>query len=95
MPFRTLLFAALLTGVLSTPLAALPAAAAETVAAADLPALRDRDILRALAAHGYAIVSIRDTWPGRTRITATNGFHTREVILSRSTGEVLRDMLVE
>lgn len=47
--------------------------------------------VKQLALDGYEEISISRTWLGRMRIVAEKGDIEREIILNRSTGEVLRD----
>lgn len=61
----------------------------------DLPEFRYLEVVRALDEAGYRIVSITDTFLNRIRIRASNADHLREVIISRSSGQVLRDALIE
>ena len=49
------------------------------------------NVITTLETSGYTIVSVKRTLLRRLRITAANGAHTREVIVSRSTGEIRRD----
>ena len=53
------------------------------------------DVVRGLEAVDYQIEDVTTTLLGRTRITANNGEHRREVIVSRTTGEVLSDMILD
>ena len=80
------------------------AAGAATPAYADVPTTPSFEVAAAdgyllvaseLEQSGYRIVSITRTMLGRIRITARSGRHEREVIVSRSTGEVLRDMITK
>ena len=45
-----------------------------------------------LRARGYSDIEQSRTWLGRIRITAERGEIEREIILDRTTGEVLRDV---
>lgn len=45
----------------------------------------------ALRAEGYSEIEVERTWLGRIKIEAERGREEREIILNRSTGEVLRD----
>ncbi len=84
------------------------AASAPTLAAAqnaDLSGLGDSyqlaqnrdytDVVNGLTATNYEIEGVSTTLLGRTRIMANNGQHRREVIVSRSTGEILSDVLLD
>ncbi len=53
------------------------------------------DVVNGLTATNYEIEDIGTTLLGRTRILANNGLHRREVIVSRTTGEVLSDMVLD
>lgn len=53
------------------------------------------DVVAALEASGYTVTEIRTTLLGRLRIVARNGEHRREVVMSRATGEILSDRIVE
>ena len=48
-----------------------------------------------LSAQGYQVVEIRRTLLGRVQFIAVRGTAIREVIVSRSTGEILRDVTME
>lgn len=68
--------------VIATITAAGPAAAQETDVS---------DVVRTLRAEGFQVTRIGRTWLGRIRIEAKDEDTLREVILSRSTGEILQD----
>lgn len=53
------------------------------------------DVIADLELQGYQIETVGRTLLGRTRVVARNSFHTREVVLSTSTGEILSDTLVD
>jgi hypothetical protein len=53
------------------------------------------DVVNGLTATNYEIEEIGTTLLGRTRILANNGLHRREVVVSRTTGEVLSDMVLD
>ena len=58
------------------------------------PALANPHVDRVIAmlqAEGYTQFEIERTWLGRIRIEAENGSQEREIVLNRSTGEILRD----
>jgi hypothetical protein len=65
----------------------LTAVVALTIAAGALPAALDRS--------GYEIVSVTDTMLNRVKIRARNTYHLREIVVSRASGAILRDGLVE
>ncbi|UZD89612.1 PepSY domain-containing protein [Cognatishimia activa] len=75
-----LILAATLSAVLATPAFANPHV--------------DR-IVSQLRAEGYTSIEMERTWLGRIRIEAEKGDVDREIVINRSTGEVLRDYLVE
>lgn len=55
------------------------------------PASSHDALIQVLAAEGYTRIEISRTWLGRTRISATGPGRTREIVLNRRTGEILRD----
>ena len=52
------------------------------------------DVVAALEYEGYLIDQISRTLLGRIQITATNDVHLRRVVVSRTTGEILSDVIV-
>jgi hypothetical protein len=71
-------------------------AAEELMAASSQPAeLRHIEVLTALEQAGYTLVELRRTWLNRILIRARNSHHLREIVISRSTGSVLRDVVIE
>ena len=48
-------------------------------------------VVEALQAMGFEVEHMSRTWLGRIRIEASNGTVSRELIVNRVTGEVLRD----
>ncbi|MDD7970268.1 hypothetical protein [Roseinatronobacter alkalisoli] len=52
-------------------------------------------ILQTLEQRGYRIVDVSSTWLNRLRIWAENRAHKREIVVSRATGRILRDAVVE
>ena len=52
-------------------------------------------VIAQLQNSGYRIDEVKSTFLGRIRIIAHNRVHVREVIVSRSTGEVKRDVVLE
>lgn len=52
------------------------------------------DVIGALEANGYSVQQVSTTWLGRVKISARNDVHLREVVVSRSTGEILSDAVV-
>lgn len=61
------------------------------------PALADTDIsdpvVALIEAQGYEVIEVRQTWLGRVLITARNNAYLREIVLNRTTGQILRDQL--
>lgn len=53
------------------------------------------DIIASLEASGYQIIETKTTLFGRIHIYAKNDAHIREVVVSRWTGEVKYDLIVE
>ena len=49
------------------------------------------DVITRIEADGYTVTDVRRSWLGRTVITAVNDRELREVVLNRTSGEVLRD----
>ncbi len=70
---------------LALPLAAATPAGAETV----------QDVIRTLQSEGYTVTEVGRTFLGRIRVEAVLGDVRREVILSRSTGEIKQDAIFE
>jgi hypothetical protein len=58
------------------------------------PRWRYLEVLSALDRDGYNIVSVEETFLGRIRIRAANKFHLREIVVSRASGQILRDAIV-
>ena len=54
----------------------------------------EAQVTAALELQGYQIEDIRRSLLGRVIITARNEIHMREVVMSRSTGEILADRIV-
>ena len=53
------------------------------------------DVVATLEAEGYQIREVSKTWLGRIKIVATSKANLREVIVSRTTGEILSDVIVD
>lgn len=51
-------------------------------------------VLAALEEKGYEVIDMKSTFLGRHKIRAKNREHIREVVVSRSTGEIKSDMIV-
>ena len=52
-----------------------------------------KPVISRLESEGFAVAGIKRTWLGRIVITARNRQNLREVVLNRTSGEVLRDSL--
>lgn len=79
----------------SAPLAA-QSFDAGTVSGAEIELVQARtldDLLSQLQATGYTIDDISRTFLGRFRVIASNGTTTREIIMSRTTGEIFSDIV--
>ncbi len=59
------------------------------------PQWRYIDILEALDSEGYTIVSVTDTLLNRVKIRARSRQHLREIVVSRASGQILRDAVIE
>ncbi|MEX0971146.1 MAG: hypothetical protein WD046_11960 [Paracoccaceae bacterium] len=57
-----------------------------------LPDARYIEIIESLGAAGFLIERINHTWLNRIRIVAVNDRIRREIVISQSTGQVLRDV---
>lgn len=51
-------------------------------------------VIQMLKENGYTVVSVKRTFLGRAKVTVSNNLHTREIIVSRSTGEVMHERTV-
>ncbi|WP_139257520.1 hypothetical protein [Natronohydrobacter thiooxidans] len=63
--------------------------------AADHPETRYLDVILALRNQGYRILSVRETFLRRVLIRVENPVHLREIVVSRASGSILRDIIVE
>ncbi len=52
-------------------------------------------VIRALKGQGYKVTDVSRTWLGRIRIEAVRENVIREIVMSRSTGEIKQDALFE
>ncbi|ATX64540.1 hypothetical protein LY39_03564 [Roseinatronobacter bogoriensis subsp. barguzinensis] len=52
-------------------------------------------VLETLDRRGYTIVEVSSTWLNRLRIWAENNVHRREIVVSRTNGRILRDVILE
>lgn len=53
------------------------------------------DVVGMLEGTGYRVVDMKSTFLGRIRIRAKNREHMREVVVSRSTGEIKSDQIIK
>ncbi len=53
------------------------------------------DVVAGLEAEGYVIKDIQTTWLGRIKILAASRANLREVVVSRTTGEIMSDVIIE
>lgn len=59
------------------------------------PQERYLDVIDALETAGYTLLSVRETMLNRVQIRARNALHLREIVLSRASGDILRDVALE
>lgn len=50
-----------------------------------------KPVVKLVEEQGYAVTEISRTWLGRILITAQNDDYLREVVLNRTTGQIIRD----
>lgn len=92
---RTLLSAAAMALVLTGPSG--PAHAASTGAAPGVIVIASQSYLEVIAMledAGYKVTGMKSTLLGRLKIRAQNDEHLREVVVSRSTGEIKSDRIL-
>lgn len=53
------------------------------------------EVIAQLQAAGYQVVDVSKTLLGRIKVTVQNEVHTREIFISRATGEIKQDVVVE
>jgi hypothetical protein len=53
------------------------------------------DVVARLQSSGYTISNVRKSWLGRIVVTASNETLEREIVLNRTSGEVIRDQTFE
>jgi len=53
------------------------------------------DVLASLENEGYSINQVETTWLGRIKITAQSQANLREVVVSRTTGEIMSDVILQ
>lgn len=51
-------------------------------------------VVSMLQSEGYQNIEVERTWLGRIRVEAEKGEFEREIVLNRSTGEILRDYIL-
>jgi hypothetical protein len=66
-----------------------------TITVDELPENRYIDVVQMLDQSGYRIISINRTFLNRIRIRAESAEHLREIIFSPSSGEIMRDVIIE
>ncbi|MBQ2259813.1 MAG: hypothetical protein II336_00420 [Loktanella sp.] len=59
------------------------------------PQARYVRVIQTLDQNGYEIVDLRNTLLNRALIRARNQRHLREIVVSRASGQVLRDVVIE
>jgi len=84
-----------LTVTLATPSFAQSSGQSQTIAEGSIvvASLEYQNVISDLRSDGYKIVKVSRTLLGRIRILARNKVHTREVVVSRTTGEIKRDVV--
>ncbi|MFN3663783.1 MAG: hypothetical protein ACK4TM_13640 [Yoonia sp.] len=73
----------------------IPLSDLETLSVTPGPQERYRKIVLALDRDGYTIETVRQTVLNRALIRARNQYHLREIVVSRASGQVLRDVIIE
>lgn len=53
------------------------------------------DVIASLEAEGYKINEVTTTWLGRIKVMAQSTQNLREVVVSRATGEIMSDIILE
>ncbi|MEP5759438.1 MAG: hypothetical protein ABJ327_09110, partial [Litoreibacter sp.] len=53
------------------------------------------DVVTQLQADGYTVTDVRKSWLGRIVVTANSDTNLREVVLNRTSGEILRDQVFD
>ncbi|MCR8726659.1 hypothetical protein [Frigidibacter sp. ROC022] len=53
------------------------------------------EIVDALDREGYEVVKVEQTLLNRVLIRARNSYHLREIVVSRASGQILRDRIIE
>jgi hypothetical protein len=94
---RLAMATALAAGFASSALAQSASVASEAAATGEFQVAQQTylDVMANLEAAGYTITETKRTLLGRVKIMARNSEHMREVVVSRATGEVKRDEVVE
>lgn len=70
-------------------------AAIDLQAVIDFAGERVGVVVAELQAAGYQVIDMSRTLLGRIRLTLQNAFETRQIVVSRSTGEVMYDAVIE
>lgn len=74
---------------------AIPLSELEMLSVGPRPQERYLKIILALGEDGYTVVDVRQTFLNRVLIRAENQHHLRETVVSRASGQVLRDVIIE
>lgn len=105
--FRKTFFTAASAALLASVPAIAPAASADAQAQGQAQAIATMDqftvaqvrsyldVIAQLESSGYTLDSVEKTFLGRMKITAHNRAHVREMVVSRSTGEIMHDAIVK
>lgn len=80
--------------VASTPISAIAASSAGSPMVLSIAAQTYVDVIGMLESAGYRVKGMKTTLLGRVKILAQNREHLREVVVSRSTGEIKSDRIV-
>lgn len=73
----------------------IPLSALDAIAQLPDPSGQFSRVVFALDQEGYIITSVRETMLNRALIRARNAAHEREIVVSRASGRILRDVVVE
>lgn len=92
---RRSLVAALVIALIPLAGHADPVSGVDPVRVQHSPQWRYIDVLEALDSEGYTIVSVTDTLLNRVKIRARSSQHLREIVVSRASGQILRDAVIE
>lgn len=94
-PHMTIALAVVVAAALPSPATAADTTQGRVILVEELPEFRYLDVIEALDDAGYRILSVGTTLLNRVRIRASNDRHVREIVVSRSTGEILRDAVLQ